>query len=104
MDVPQKWLQFDSQRCVGCERRASDLLCPTCLEALPRIGRPICARCEMPTAFELFVCDECKGVDFGFESARVPLRYEGVGEEIVHALKHSSTEDIRGSSSDWPSR
>jgi ComF family protein len=76
------------QRCVGCERRASDLLCRECFEALPRIGRPVCARCGMPTAFETFVCDECKGMDLGFESARAPLRYEGVGEEIVHALKY----------------
>jgi competence protein ComFC len=72
------------QRCVGCERRASDLLCRECFEALPQIGRPVCARCGMPTAFETFVCDECKGMDLGFESARAPLRYEGVGEEIVH--------------------
>jgi competence protein ComFC len=79
---------FFPQRCVGCERRASDLLCPHCFEALPHVGRPICARCGTPTAFETFVCDECKGVDFGFESARAPLRYEGVGEEIVHALKY----------------
>ena len=79
---------FYPQRCVGCDRRATDLLCPTCFEALPRIGRPVCARCGMPTAFETFVCYECKGVDFGFESARAPLRYEGVGEEIVHALKY----------------
>ena len=79
---------FYPQRCLGCDRRASGLLCPTCFEALPRIGRPVCARCEMPTAFETFVCDECKGVDFGFESAMAPLRYEGVGEEIVHALKY----------------
>jgi competence protein ComFC len=79
---------FFPQRCVGCERRASDLLCPYCFEALPHVGRPICARCGTPTAFETFVCDECKGVDFGFESARAPLRYEGVGEEIVHALKY----------------
>lgn len=42
----------------------------------------------MPTAFEVFVCDECKGVDFGFTSARAPLRYEGVGKEIVHSLKY----------------
>jgi ComF family protein len=42
----------------------------------------------MPTAFETFVCDECKGVDFDFESARAPLRYEGVGKEIVHSLKY----------------
>jgi ComF family protein len=27
-------------------------------------------------------------VDFGFESARAPLRYEGVGKEIVHGLKY----------------
>src|SRR5215218_2631818 len=79
---------FFPQRCVGCERRASDLLCRDCFEALPTIGRPVCARCGMPTAFETFVCGECKGVDFGFESARAPLRYEGVGKEIVHSLKY----------------
>jgi ComF family protein len=43
----------------------------------------------MPTAFETFVCNECMGVDFGFESARAPLRYTGVGKEIVHTLKYS---------------
>jgi competence protein ComFC len=79
---------FYPQRCVGCERRASDLLCRACFEALPWIGRPVCARCGMPTAFESFVCDECKGVDFGFESARAPLRNTGVGKEIVHTLKY----------------
>ncbi len=42
----------------------------------------------MPTAFETFVCEDCKNVDFGFESARAPLRYEGVGKEIVHTLKY----------------
>jgi competence protein ComFC len=79
---------FYPQRCVGCDRRASDLLCRTCFEALPRIGRPVCTRCGMPTAFETRVCDECKSVDFAFESARAPLKYTGVGEEIVHALKY----------------
>lgn len=34
------------------------------------------------------MCDECKDVDFGFETARAPLRYEKVGKEIVHALKY----------------
>jgi competence protein ComFC len=79
---------FFPQRCVGCERRASDLLCLGCFEALPRVGRPVCARCGAPTAFETKACETCKGVDFGFESARAPLRYEGVGEEIVHSLKY----------------
>jgi competence protein ComFC len=79
---------FYPQPCVGCDRRASDLLCRTCSEALPLIGRPFCARCGMPSAFETLVCDECKGVDFDFESARAPLRYTSVGKEIVHSLKY----------------
>lgn len=79
---------FYPQHCVGCRRRASDVLCRDCFEALPWIGEPFCRRCGMPTAFDVFVCEECKGGDFGFESARAPLRYEGVGKQIVHALKY----------------
>ena len=79
---------FYPQRCVGCGRRASDVLCRGCFEGLPRIEGPLCRRCGMPTAFEAFVCEECKNVDFSFETARAPLRYEGVGKEIVHALKY----------------
>ena len=80
---------FYPQRCVACRRRASDVLCRSCFEALPWIETPFCRRCGMPTAFDVFVCEECKGVDFGFESARAPLRYEGVGKRIVHALKYA---------------
>ncbi|MGB3681133.1 MAG: ComF family protein [Rubrobacteraceae bacterium] len=80
---------FYPQRCVGCRGRASDVLCRDCFEALPWIGEPACRRCGLPTAFEVLVCEECKNVDFGFESARAPLRYEGVGKRIVHALKYS---------------
>ena len=79
---------FYPERCVGCERRASDVLCRTCFEALPGIGSPVCGRCGLPTAFATFVCEECKNVDFAFESARAPLKYDGVGKEIVHALKY----------------
>jgi competence protein ComFC len=82
-----------SECCVGCERRASDVLCCTCFEALPGVGCPVCARCGLPTAFATFVCQECKNVDFGFQSARAPLKYDGVGNEIVHALKYRG--DIR---------
>ena len=79
---------FYPERCVGCERRSSDVLCRPCFEALPLVGRPVCERCGLPTAFATFVCEECKNVDFGFESARAPLKYEGVGKDIVHALKY----------------
>jgi ComF family protein len=33
-------------------------------------------------------------VDFGFESAKAPLRYEGVGKEVVHALKYRGYKKI----------
>jgi competence protein ComFC len=79
---------FYPERCVGCGRRSSDVLCRDCFEALPRVGIPACGRCGLPTAFATFVCEACKNVDFGFESARAPLRYEGVGKEVVHALKY----------------
>src|SRR5829696_5559434 len=79
---------FYPERCVGCGRRASDVLCRGCFEALPRVGGPVCGRCGLPTAFPTFVCEECKNVDFGFESARAPLKYEGVGKKVVHALKY----------------
>jgi competence protein ComFC len=79
---------FLPQRCVGCDGLSSGLPCRDCSEALPRAGRPVCARCGMSTAFEAFVCGACKGLDFGFESARVSLRYESVGEEIVPTLKY----------------
>lgn len=79
---------FYPQRCVGCSRRANDVLCSGCYEALPVIERPVCRRCGMPTAFEAYACEGCKGRDFGFDSARAPLKYEGVGESIVHVLKY----------------
>lgn len=84
------------QRCVSCTKRASDLLCRDCCEALPYIGTSFCRRCGMLAAFDVFFCDECKGVDFGFSTARAPLRYESVGKEIVHALKYQGYARVVG--------
>jgi competence protein ComFC len=42
----------------------------------------------MGTAFRTYICEGCKGLDFGFDSARAPLHYEGVGKRLVHALKY----------------
>jgi predicted amidophosphoribosyltransferase len=55
---------------------------------LPFVGRPFCSRCGAPTALEVYSCDECRRLDFGFDGARAPLRYEGVGKELVHTLKY----------------
>lgn len=64
------------------------MLCLACFEALPEVGWPCCAWCGLPTAFETFVCEECKNGEFGFESAHAPWRYEGARRKIVHALKY----------------
>jgi len=87
---------FYPERCVGCERRSSDVLCCGCFDALPEVGEPVCGRCGLPTAFATFVCEGCKNVDFGFEGARAPLRYEGVGKEIVHAIKYRGYKKVVG--------
>jgi competence protein ComFC len=87
---------FYPERCVGCERRASDVLCRTCFDTLPRVGSPVCGRCGLPTAFATFVCEECKNVDFGFQSARAPLKYDGVGKQVVHALKYRGYKRVVG--------
>lgn len=79
---------FYPQWCVGCDGRASDLLCSPCFESLPWTGSPACERCGLPTASETPACGACKFVDFAFTTARAPLRYEGVGKKIVHALKY----------------
>jgi competence protein ComFC len=100
-DISQTYLAaladlFYPERCVGCERRASDVLCRACFDALPRVGSPVCERCGLPTAFATFVCEECKNVDFGFQSAIAPLKYDGVGKKIVHALKYRGYKRVVG--------
>lgn len=87
---------FYPERCAGCERRASDVLCGACAEALPRIEGPLCRRCGTPTAFETFACEECKDVDLAFEGARAALRYEGVGEKLVQAIKYRAHTRVVG--------
>jgi len=60
------------------------------------VGSPFCGRCGLPTAFATFVCEECKNVDFGFQSARAPLKYDGVGKQVVHALKYRGYKRVVG--------
>jgi competence protein ComFC len=60
------------------------------------VGSPVCGRCGLPTAFATFVCEECKNVDFGFQSARAPLKYDGVGKQLVHALKYRGYKRVVG--------
>lgn len=79
---------FYPMRCAVCEARSSDVLCGPCFEELPVISGERCARCGLPTAFDTPVCEACKSVDYGFDTAVAPVRYEGVGSDIVRSLKY----------------
>jgi predicted amidophosphoribosyltransferase len=59
-----------------------------CFKVLPFVGHSFWGRCGAPIAFGVYGYGECWTRDFGFEDARVPLWYEGVGEEFVHTFKH----------------
>ena len=87
---------FYPRRCVGCSRRSSDVLCRSCFEALPEITPPLCGRCGLPTAFEVYGCDGCRTIELAFDGARAPLRYEGVGKKAVHALKYGGYRPVVG--------
>ncbi|BBL79106.1 amidophosphoribosyltransferase [Rubrobacter xylanophilus] len=76
------------QRCAGCGSRASDVLCRSCAGSLPLIEPPLCSRCGLPAPADTPACSGCRGVELHFEGFRAPLRYEGVGREVVHALKY----------------
>ena len=82
---------FYPETCVGCERRASDVLCRTCFDALPRVGSPVCGRCGLPTAFATFVCEGCKNVDFGAwasESYRGEAKPSSEDEDPDEPIRH----------------
>lgn len=79
---------FYPTRCASCESRSSDVLCYECYESLPLITGERCARCGLPTAFDTPVCEDCKNVDYAFDSAVGAARYEGVGRQVVRALKY----------------
>jgi competence protein ComFC len=84
---------FYPQLCVGCERRASDVLCRTCFDALPRVGSPVCGRSGLPTAFGR---SYAKSARMSTSVSRAPLKYDGVGKQVVHALKYRGYKRVVG--------
>jgi len=74
------------QRCVVCGRGGSQL-CDACLDRLPRIVRPQCERCGLPTAWPVRRCRECMGRRLAFASARSAVRYDDAVRSLVAAWK-----------------
>ena len=74
------------QRCLGCGRHGEQL-CGACVERLPRLEPPLCARCGAPTAWPVARCRECAGRRIAFASARAALAYTGDVRVFVSAWK-----------------
>ena len=74
------------QRCLGCGRHGAQL-CEACVERLPRLEPPLCAKCGAPTAWPVARCRECAGRRIPFASARAALAYEGDVRVLVSAWK-----------------
>ena len=74
------------QRCVAC-RAPGAQLCAACVERLPRLAPPLCARCGKPTAWPVERCVECAGRRLSFARARQAVAYDDDVRAIVHAWK-----------------
>ena len=83
------------QRCLVC-RGSGDIVCETCLAALPRIPPPLCERCGAPTAWPVSRCAECAGRRLAFASARAAVLYDDAVRGIVSGWKERGLRRIAG--------
>lgn len=74
------------RRCLVCGAGGTQL-CAGCLERLPRLGPPLCARCGAPTAWPVRRCRECAGRRLAFASARAAVAYDDAVRRIVTGWK-----------------
>lgn len=73
-------------RCVVCAA-PGEQLCPACLDALPRLRPPLCARCGKPTQWPVNRCGECAGRRLAFASARAAVAYDDKVRRLVRGWK-----------------
>jgi ComF family protein len=74
------------QRCVACGLPHT-AICQACLDSLPRIRAPLCARCGAPTAWPVARCRECAGRRLAFASARAAVEYDAAVRALVGSWK-----------------
>jgi ComF family protein len=82
-------------RCIGCGR-VDHQLCPQCLESVPWLVPPLCARCSRPVAIadpacpdgSEVLCDICRNEPLRLDRMRAVAEHAGVMRKAVHALKY----------------
>jgi len=73
-------------RCIGC-RRVGSWLCAECLDQMPRVEPPFCARCGDVVAAD-GICARCRTAPLQIECIRSVVYFEGVLREAMHWLKY----------------
>ena len=74
------------QRCLACGAGGAQL-CERCLDRLPRLRPPLCARCGAPTQWPVERCRECAGRRLAFASARAAVGYDADVRALVAGWK-----------------
>lgn len=80
--------------CVACRGRLPDpglVLCPSCVGALPWLGRT-CPRCALPAHRG----GGCPAARAAFDRAWAPLAHSGPARRLVHALKFDGALPVAG--------
>ncbi len=86
-------------RCVVCAA-PGEQLCPACLDALPRLRPPRCARCGKPTRWPVERCAECAGRRLAFASARAAVTYDERVRRLVTGWKERGLRTLAGAAAD----
>lgn len=75
----------------GTAHLGQQALCPECLRAMPKSGRPVCRRCGIALrgAFDASApCRSCAIRPLAFEMARAPWQYAGAAQQAVRQFKY----------------
>ena len=75
----------------GAPVKAGEHLCPSCLDAAPRLRAPFCERCSQPFHGAIsgsFTCANCHDRVLHFEAAISCYRSRGVVREVMHSFKY----------------
>ncbi len=74
--------------CLGCQVNGQ-LLCPTCVEALPPLNLPFCRVCADPRLDgRTGACVRCRTAPLVVDGIRAPLLMEGLIQDAVYHLKY----------------
>jgi len=87
------------QRCLACGRSGT-AVCRRCLDSLPRIEPPLCARCGSPTAWPVRRCAECSGRRLAFETARAAVAYDERVRAILAGWKEHGLRRLAATAAD----